>query len=112
MVSAMSGMVVNGALLLLYAVISSAGLYALKLAQGTIGTAFFTGLAFYGVGFLIWYGMLARMPLSVAFPLAAGSLVIASQIVGAVFLDETLRLTHLGGIGLIVAGIAVVFLKT
>jgi drug/metabolite transporter (DMT)-like permease len=104
-------MIVNGGLLLLYVVISSSGLYALKLAQGTIGTAFFTGLAVYGIGFLIWYGMLARMPLSVAFPLAAGGLVIATQIVGALFLDETLRLAHIGGIGLIVAGIAVVFLK-
>jgi multidrug transporter EmrE-like cation transporter len=105
----MHSMVLNVALLVLYVVVSSFGLYALKGANGTIGTGFFIGLAFYGAGFLIWYGLLARMPLSVAFPLAAGSLVVATQLVGALFLDERLSLAHLGGIGLIVAGIAVIF---
>lgn len=107
----MHGMVLNAVLLVTYVVISSLGLYALKIANGTIGIGFLIGLAFYGGGFLVWYGLLARMPLSVAFPLAAGSLVIATQIVGAVFLGENLHLAHLGGIALIVAGIAVVFVE-
>jgi multidrug transporter EmrE-like cation transporter len=107
----MNGMVINASLLVLYVIVSSLGLYNLKGANGTIGIGFFIGLAFYGLGFLIWYGFLARMPLSVAFPLAAGSLVIATQFVGAIFLGESLSLAHLGGVGLIVAGIAVAFAK-
>ena len=108
---AMHATVFNAAQLILYVIVSSIGLYTLKSANGTIGTGFFVGLSFYGLGFLIWYSLLARMPLSLAFPLAAGSLVIASQVVGAFFLGESLRPAHLGGIGLIVVGISLAFAK-
>jgi len=107
----MQATILNALLLVAYVTVSSSGLYTLKIANGTIGLNFLIGLAFYGVGFLMWYGLLTRMPLSVAFPLAAGSLVIATQIVGSLFLNETLSLTHVGGIALITAGIAVIFVQ-
>lgn len=102
-------MILNIGLLALYVVVSSLGLFVLKMASGPLSTHFVVGLALYGLGFAIWYGMLTRMPLSVAFPIAAGSLVMATQIVGYLFLDERLQLGHLGGIALILAGIAIVF---
>lgn len=107
----MHGAILNASLLALYMTISSLGLYALKTANGAFNAGFVTGLALYGIGFLVWYGLLARMPLSVAFPLAAGSLVIATQIVGALFLGENIPFSHLGGIALILAGIAIVFIE-
>jgi len=102
-------MMLNIGLLALYVVVSSLGLFALKIASGPLSMHFAVGLALYGIGFAIWYGMLTRMPLSVAFPIAAGSLVMATQIMGYLFLDESLQLGHLGGIALILAGIAIVF---
>lgn len=105
----MPAMLLNIGLLTLYVVISSLGLFALKTASGPLSPHFAVGLALYAVGFAIWYGMLTRLPLSVAFPIAAGSLIAATQVVGWLFLDESLRIVHLGGIALILAGIAVVF---
>jgi len=102
-------MILNVGLLALYVVVSSLGLFALKIASGPLSTHFAVGLGLYGLGFAIWYGMLTRMPLSVAFPIAAGSLVMATQLVGYLFLNESLRFGHLGGIVLILAGIAIVF---
>jgi multidrug transporter EmrE-like cation transporter len=108
----MPAMLLNIGLLTLYVAISSCGLLALKTASGPMTLHFAAGLILYAIGFAIWYGMLTRLPLSVAFPIAAGSLVMATQIVGWLFLDERLQVGHLGGIALILAGIAVVFAET
>ena len=73
------------------------------------GTDFILGCAAYGSVFLIWYYVLTRMPLSTAFPIAAGSLIVSVQIVGYRFLSEPLALSHLTGIALILVGIGVIF---
>ena len=98
-------------LLLVYVVTSTFGLWKLKSAGGVLGGDLVIGFLAYAAGFLIWYAMLLRLPLSVAFPVAAGSLIVATQIAGRLLLGESLPLAHLGGVALILAGIALVFAR-
>ena len=91
--------------------VSSFGLFKLKSASGIPSPDFWLGFALYGFGFFIWYYVLTRLPLSVAFPIAAGSLVIATQVVGYLFLGETIHLAHAGGVALIAIGIFLIFLQ-
>jgi multidrug transporter EmrE-like cation transporter len=104
-------MIVNIGLFTLYVLVSSFGLFKLKSASGLMSLDFWLGFAFYGAGFLIWYYVLTRLPLSVAFPIAAGGLVIATQVVGYLFLGETIHVVHAGGIALVVVGIVLIFLQ-
>ena len=67
-------------ILLVYATISSYGLYKLK-AEELLSLPFLIGFGFYGLGMLIWLGILRTTPISVAFPVAAGSLIIATQLI-------------------------------
>jgi len=97
------------ALLLAYVLASVVGLHLLKLSGGTLLSArFVLGLGLHGCGFLIWYALLTRMPLSVAFPLAAGALMVGTQISGYFFLDEALSGRHLLGVLMILVGLAAI----
>ncbi len=104
-------MIVNIGLFTLYVLVSTFGLFKLKSASGFLSPDFLLGFAFYGAGFLIWYSVLTRLPLSVVFPIAAGSLVVATQIVGYLLLGETIRVVHAGGVALILAGIVLIFVR-
>jgi multidrug transporter EmrE-like cation transporter len=104
-------MMVNVALFSLYVVVSSFGLYKLKSASGLFSLDFFVGFTFYGLGFLLFYSVLTRLPLSIVFPIAAGGLVVATQIVGYTFLGESIRAVHAGGIVLILIGIVLIFAR-
>lgn len=96
--------------IILYVSISAYGLYKLKASSQILSFEFFVGAFFYGAGFLIWIVILRLYPLSVAFPVAAGSLVIATQFFGAYLLKEPLTLLHLTGVGFILAGVTIIFL--
>ncbi len=104
-------MIVNIGLFTLYVAVSSFGLYKLKSASGLLSSDFLLGFTCYGIGFLIWYSVLTRLPLSVVFPIAAGSLVVATQIVGYMFLDEAIHIVHASGIALILTGIVLIFVR-
>ena len=104
-------MIANIGLFTLYVLVSSFGLFKLKSASGTFGVEFFVGFACYGLGFLVWYYVLTRLPLSIAFPVAAGGLVAATQVVGFLFLNETMHFIHVSGISLILLGILLVFIN-
>jgi multidrug transporter EmrE-like cation transporter len=108
-----------------YVAASAAGLALMKAAlaapTGEAGGApalvtralsgrFIAGFALYAAGFGVWMLILARLPLSVAFPLAAGALIVATQGVGAAALGERLGPAHLAGVGLVLAGLVVIFL--
>jgi multidrug transporter EmrE-like cation transporter len=54
----------------------------------------------------VWLVILRMYPLSIAFPLAAGSLVIGTQLVGWLLLGEGLTAHKLIGCALILAGLA------
>lgn len=102
----------NSLIITLYVITSVAGLVFLKLSQGRIfSTAGMSGASLYGIGFLMWYWILTRVPLSIAFPIAAGGLAVGTQIAGHFVLKESLTYTHLAGVLLIVAGISFVALS-
>ena len=98
-------------LITIYTLISAFGLYKIKAADGVQDIVMWLGAAAYGTGFLLWLLILRKYALSIAFPIAAGSLIIATQAVSYLFLKETLSTTHLVGVALIVAGITVVFAR-
>lgn len=92
-----------------YVLASAAGLVLIKRADALMSWRFAAGFALYGAGFLVWLWLLRRLPLSVAFPTAAGTLIAATTLGGYLFLGERLVVAQLVGIGLIAAGIVLVF---
>lgn len=102
---------VNLILLSAYVLTSTYGLMKIKSAGISASPEFAIGFVSYAVGFIIWLYILARMPLSVAFPIAAGSLVIATQLTGHFFLSEVITHTQLIGVLLVVAGISLIYVR-
>jgi|SRR5690606_723873 multidrug transporter EmrE-like cation transporter len=100
------------ALLLTYVSTSTAGLVLLKRASLLLSAEFILGFGLYGFGFLIWLALLRSIPLAIAFPLASGALVIATQMAGVYFLDETLSPLHLTGIAAVLIGLALIGIST
>ncbi len=103
-------MLADTGLFALYLATSSFGLYKMKSAGTVLTVDFATGFVFYALGFLWWVLLLMRLPLSVAFPLAAGGLIVLTQLIGHAFLNEPLSVMHLTGIGMILAGIVLIFI--
>lgn len=102
--------IVSGATLGLYVILSVAGLAFVKAADNPVSLRFVIGGALYGAGFLIWiFAILRTLPLSIAFPLAAGALILGTQAAGWIFLKEALSPLHIVGVALIVAGIGFVY---
>jgi multidrug transporter EmrE-like cation transporter len=102
----------NLVLLAAYVLVSVIGLHLLKTSAGTVLSASFVlGLGCYGTGFALWYLMLTKLPLSVAFPLAAGAVIVGTQLVGHILLGEVFGARHLLGVLMIVIGIAFVFAR-
>lgn len=96
-------------LLVSYAVISVAGMVLLKGADSVVSIKSAIGFALYLAGFLMWTGVILRvMPLSQAFPMAAGSLMLGTQLAGWLLLKERIGLLQLTGAALILAGVIIV----
>ena len=94
--------------MILYVVVSAFGLYKIKAAAQLMSIEFAIGFIMYGAGFLIWMYILLRMPLSVAFPIAAGALIISTQLLGYFLLDEKITITHSVGVTAIFLGILLI----
>ena len=96
-------------LILFYTVISVAGMAMIKNAHSVVTIKFATGFLLYLIGFVIWIGIILRMmPLSQAFPLAAGALILGTQFAGWTMLGERLSAPHIAGVVLILAGVGLV----
>ncbi len=95
----------GGLLLLFYVSISLFGLYKLKSASFGLNLGFLVGLAAYAFGFGIWLVLLRSLPLSVAFPIAAGAIAVGTQVVGWIFLKEFISIQGIVGVLLVCAGI-------
>ena len=95
-------------LLLVYVVMSTYGLYQLKSADFA-SLMFIIGFGFYGMGFLLWMLMLKSFPLSVIFPTAAGGLIVATQLTGHLFLNESLRPTQWAGVALVLVALGLLY---
>jgi multidrug transporter EmrE-like cation transporter len=92
-----------------YVLASAAGLVLIKQAGEIRSWRFAAGFLLYGAGFLVWLWILRRLPLSVAFPTAAGALIAATVLGGYLFLGERLLIAQAVGIALILVGIVLVF---
>lgn len=100
-------------LLLIYTVVSVVGMTMIKGAPSLLSPKWITGAGLYAIGFVIWIGLILRMmPLSQAFPIAAGALMLGTQVAGWLLLKERLTVPHLAGAALIVVGVAIVSLAT
>ena len=99
----------NISMLLAYVVLSCTGLVFMKRAISLMTPTFFFGFGMYGVGFLLWLGVLRRLTLSVAFPIAAGALVLGTMVAGYLFLNESVSIRQCIGALLIIVGIVVVY---
>lgn len=75
---------------------------ALALSPGVIG-----GLAMYGVGTLVWLNVLARTPLSLAYPFVGLSFVVTGAM-GYLLFQEAISVTRVLGTAMVIAGVALV----
>lgn len=98
----------NGALFLTYVITSCYGLYLIKAAESWKTFSFILGALLYCAGAAMWMVILRLMPLSLAFPIAAGSLVIGTLMVGGLVLRETISAWHMFGAAMIVIGISII----
>ena len=110
-VGAFAGYIVLGVmgLVLLRANLATAGslVRAGELARGPVLLAGLGALC-YGSSFLLWLVVLAKVPLSVAYPIAVGVTIAISSVLAWLVLDEPMSPRLLLGVVLIVAGVALV----
>jgi multidrug transporter EmrE-like cation transporter len=112
----------NALLLGAYAVLSVASLLLLKLGAPAAREAgldlaripaaalaqLAAGVALYAASFAVWLAVLARLELSVAYPVAIGLTLAGISLASVVVLRESIGLLHLAGIALIFGGIVLV----
>jgi multidrug transporter EmrE-like cation transporter len=95
-------------LFVIYIITSCVGLYLIKAAEGWRAPAFAIGFILYAAGAIMWLVILRLLPLSLAFPIAAGSLIIGTMTTGAFFLSETITVWRMAGAFLIITGITLI----
>ena len=93
------------ALFSVYVGLSCTGLYLIKAASGWMTLRFGGGFALYALGAVMWLLILRQYPLSLAFPIAAGALMLGTALVGVLLLGETLTLVQIAGACVILLGI-------
>jgi multidrug transporter EmrE-like cation transporter len=94
------------AIVIPYAAISALGLTLIKQAPELWDGRALIGAVFYAAGFGVWLIILRLFPLSIAFPVAAGSLVVATQAFARFYLGEAVSNLQTLGAAMIVVGIA------
>jgi multidrug transporter EmrE-like cation transporter len=101
----------NVALFAAYVAASSVGLHYMKAAPSMLSPVFAGGFGLYVGGFLLWLLILRSFPLSVAFPVAAGALMIGTALCAVFLLGEHVSRAHVAGMALILSGIVVIGLE-
>lgn len=96
------------ALFAIYVSSSCVGLYLIKSAPGWRTWTFVAGFGLYAFGALLWMAILRLLALSLAFPIAAGALVIGTMITGVALLGESITVPQVCGAFLIITGIALI----
>lgn len=71
-----------------YISVSLLGLFQLKSAEVGVNFQYLAGMLLYIASFFLWMVVIRWYPLSIAFPLAAGSIIVGTQVVGALLLSE------------------------
>jgi len=90
-----------------YVSVSLLGLFQLKSADAGVNLQYVSGMAIYVLSFFLWLVVLRWYPLSIAFPLAAGSIIVGTQVVGAVFLKEQFDAVSLVAVSFILIGLII-----
>lgn len=93
-------------ILLLYLAVSLYGLYALKAHPPGLGAGYLSGFFAYAAGFILWAVLLRFYPLSIAFPVAAGALILGTQGIGYWLLNEKVTTIKMFAVTLLLAGLA------
>jgi multidrug transporter EmrE-like cation transporter len=107
----MSGALFKILLIVIYALLSAGGLVILKVATPLFSLPYLAGLAIYGIAFAIWiFIILPLLPLSVAFPISAGAIVVMTVLLGHVALGEPATGRKIAGSILIIVGILAIYL--
>jgi multidrug transporter EmrE-like cation transporter len=78
-----------------------------ELTRGPVILALLGALS-YGTSFVFWLVVLAKIPLSVAYPIAVGVTIAFSTLFAWLLLREPMSVRLLLGLGLIVAGVTLV----
>jgi multidrug transporter EmrE-like cation transporter len=99
------------ALLAAYVITATFGLYRMKAAPAVVSLEFAAGATAYALSFLLWILILLRMPLSVAFPLVTGLVIVATQLCGALWLNEPMTWWKAAAVVLIISGIGLLSVK-
>lgn len=68
-----------------------------------------TGLVLFGLGFLLWLMLLSRARLSIFYPMATGFNFVLIALASWLFLKEAISVPQLFGMGLIIAGVFLLF---
>ncbi|MEM9216257.1 MAG: EamA family transporter [Cyanobacteria bacterium P01_F01_bin.150] len=68
------------------------------------------GLSFYGVGAIAYILLLSKVPLSIAGPSISLSYV-CSVMMGAIFFNESIPISRLVGLGMIICGVILLMVK-
>lgn len=95
-----------------YVALSCSGLYLLKAAPTWLSLRFAGGFALYAAGAVMWLVILRHYPLSLAFPVAAGALMLGTSLIGLLWLGETLTRLQAGGAAVILIGIVMLLPRT
>jgi multidrug transporter EmrE-like cation transporter len=101
----------NIALFFSYAAMSCYGLYLLKISESITSRSFLIGGVLYAFGAFIWLLILRSLPLSMAFPVASGLLMLGTSLIGFSVLKESFSLQSALGIVLILSGIVFLSVK-
>lgn len=94
-----------------YVSISCGGLYLMKSAPQWLSTQFAFGSFFYALGAVLWLIILRTYPLSLAFPIAAGALMVGTTLLGVFLLREEVTVNQIAGVSLIFLGIVLMLKK-
>ncbi len=95
-----------GFVFIIYVFLSCFGLYLIKAAPHWRSVVFIGGFGLYTAGALLWLVLLRHLPLSFAFPVAAGALIIGTMTTGRILLGENISTPQIAGAALILIGIA------
>lgn len=92
-------------ILLLYFPVTLSGQLFMKSASSLMSLTFVAGGVLYCLGAALWLYVLRLFPISFAFPLAAGILIVGTQFMGYFFFQEKLDTSHFFAIGVIILGL-------
>jgi len=80
----------------------------MKTAGSLLGAKFIGSALLYLVAACMWVSILRSFPLSLAFPIASSGIIVATTVVGALYLHEQQSISRLAGLVLMILGIILV----